>query len=204
MEAIQFRVNDEQLAYAKALVEHSLAAHKVSNVWDRQGGDKVGHTADYRLTGTLGEVVFADAYGLPRPARSFGAIDGQDNGCDFVVGGQRVDIKTMRRRSTTLYQNYVFNLAQCQLDKPQSVTNWYFFINLSQDSGGNFVAQFVGKITPFGARQVGSIKPFGQMAVRSDGSGFVVGETILMVAIKDMQPIKPPKGIEYTTNKINE
>ena len=54
-----------------------------------------------RFTGSLGEIVFADAYHLPRPTKSFGAIDGQDWGQDFTITSAEqifsLDIKSMKR-----------------------------------------------------------------------------------------------------------
>ena len=81
---IQINVTDEQKSYARQLVEHSLAHHRVANIWD-QSDDKKSHTRMLRFTGSLGEIVFADLYQLPRPQRSFGATDGQDWGQDFVL-----------------------------------------------------------------------------------------------------------------------
>jgi hypothetical protein len=81
---IQISVSDEQKIFARQLVEHSLRHHHVSNIWDRHE-DKLSQTRMMRFTGSLGEVVFADCYHLPRPTRSFGAVDGQDWGQDFLI-----------------------------------------------------------------------------------------------------------------------
>ncbi len=80
-------ITHEQRTYAARLVEHAMEHHPVANIWH---GDarREARTREFRTTGSLGEVVFADAYGLLRPARSFGAVGGQDYGTDFVLRGR--------------------------------------------------------------------------------------------------------------------
>ena len=75
-------VSPEQLSYAKELVQYSIDNHPVSDIFSNDPGGKQ-RQFEFRLTGTLGEVMFADIYAMQRPSRSFGAIDGQDYGQDF-------------------------------------------------------------------------------------------------------------------------
>ena len=99
---IQISVSENQKILARELVEHSLAHHRVANIWDKHGRE-LSQTRLFRFTGSLGEIVFADAYHLARPTRSFGATDGQDWGQDFIIdSGEQVfslDIKSMKRQS---------------------------------------------------------------------------------------------------------
>lgn len=60
-------VTAEQQAYAKSLVEYSIANHPVKDIFaDDPDGKR--RQFEFRYTGTLGEVVFADAYRLQRPS----------------------------------------------------------------------------------------------------------------------------------------
>jgi hypothetical protein len=144
---VQLAVSVEQTAYARRLVEHSLTHHHVANIWDR-AGDKRNHTRLLRHTGSLGEVIFADAYQLSRPGRAFGAQDGQDWGQDFVLsageGFFSLDVKSMRRQSGILGADYVLNIPASQLHKPNSRTTHYFCISFHQEPGKGTVASLLG------------------------------------------------------------
>lgn len=141
-----FPVDDEQIDYARRLVAHAAEHHRVPNIWD--GTPHQARTVDLRLTGSLGEVLFADAYQLPRPTRAFGADDGQDLGLDFElwVDGRpkRFDVKTMRRKTNLFRPGYVLNIPASQLNRSDSLTDSYFHINLHQTNEGGFIGTFVG------------------------------------------------------------
>ena len=70
----QLAVSEEQKKYAYQLVDFSIEHHPVTDIFANDPDGK-RRQREFRFTGTLGEVVFADAYGLARPTRSFGAID---------------------------------------------------------------------------------------------------------------------------------
>ncbi|MBN2892957.1 MAG: hypothetical protein JXL97_13905 [Bacteroidales bacterium] len=130
---ISFNVQQEQIEYAKELVEYSLKNHPISNIWDKE---KKEETEKLRMIGTLGEIIFADIYKLPRPSRSFGAIDGQDFGKDFQLKTKtqtfNVDIKTMRRKDNRFYKNYVLNIPARNINRTDSLTDYYFCISLHE------------------------------------------------------------------------
>lgn len=73
----QIEVSDEEKEYAIKLVDYSIIHHPVKDIFANDP-NAMKRQREFRYTGTLGEVVFADVYGLSRPKRSFGAIDGQD------------------------------------------------------------------------------------------------------------------------------
>lgn len=101
----QIGISDEQVALAHKLVDYSIEHHPIPDIFTNDPQGKM-RQREFRFTGTIGEIVFADAYGLPRPTRSFGAIDGQDFGQDFqlLIDGQlkSLDVKSMGRKITNL------------------------------------------------------------------------------------------------------
>ena len=188
---IQVAVTAEQTAYARQLVEHSLAHHRVANVWDK-ASDKRTHTRLLRHTGSLGEVVFADVYLLPRPQRSFGAIDGQDWGQDFVLstgeGFFSLDVKSMRRQSGTLGADYVLNIPASQLHKPNSRTTHYFCISFHQVPGEGTVGSLLGFVDKKAVEegQVGTLYKAGTRRIRADQSQFQFQEDTYEILFGDI------------------
>jgi hypothetical protein len=174
---IQVQVTEEQKACARLLVEHSLRHHRTANIWDTQT-DKQVHTRLLRYTGSLGEVVFADLYQLPRPQRSFGAVNGQDWGQDFLLrtesGTLSLDIKSMKRRTGRLGADYVLNIPSSQLHKPGSRTTHYFCISFHQSEQRGTVASLLGFIDKMEVekQQAGTLYPAGTERRRIDGSTF--------------------------------
>jgi len=206
----QINVSDEQTAYAKSLVEYSLENHKVPNIWSATAHEN--RTAELRLTGTLGEVVFADAYRLARPTRSFGASDGQDLGRDFEVktadGIKSFDIKTMRRKSNSFFENYILNIPHSQISKANSLTDFYFHISLHTDKSGRFIATFVGYVqkSEILEGKLGTLFRAGTTRTRADGTTFDFTADTYEVLLQDFttplvsQHIRNLKG--YTEKKI--
>lgn len=186
------KVTEEQVAYAKQLVEYSLKNHPIPNIWD--GTNKEKDTIDLRFTGTLGEVVFADVYGLQRPVRSFGAVDGQDLGKDFQLSihgePKNFDIKSMRRNGNTFYADYVLNIPSSQLNKPNSLTDFYFHINIHPKTGvgEEFTATFVGFVSKDEIRNgtVGKFYPAGTWRTRANGTKFRFNEDTYEVDLVDL------------------
>lgn len=126
MQAIQFSITPEQVAYARELVQYSIDNHTVWNSWT-----DASQTYRYRFAGTLCEVIFADAYGLQRPARAFGANDGQDYGEDFVLDGYTIDIKG---RVTEIPQLYSFYINASQAERENTKTDYYYFMHCYPES----------------------------------------------------------------------
>ncbi|WAC14376.1 hypothetical protein [Dyadobacter pollutisoli] len=194
---IQISVSDEQKIFARQLVEHSLRHHHVSNIWDRHE-DKLSQTRMMRFTGSLGEVVFADCYHLPRPTRSFGAVDGQDWGQDFLIqSGTRsedqafsVDIKSMKRKSGLLSSDYVLNIPSSQLHKPNSKTSHYFCISFHQSETEGTIASLLGFIDKHSLEkgETGQLYKSGTKRLRSDGTFFTFNESTYEVLFRDIDP----------------
>jgi hypothetical protein len=187
----QIKVSDEQVKYANKLVDYSMQHHKVSNIWDKNP-DKKEKTRQYRFTGSLGEVVFADTYSLKRPNRSFGAYDGQDLGKDFVIKINNLekifDIKSMQRKSGFFYGNYVLNIPASQLHKPNSLTNYYFCISFHLNTNEQFIASFLGYIdkTEIENGKLGILYKAGTLRTRADGTNFQFNEDTYEIDFKDI------------------
>ncbi len=188
---IQLNVTDEQKACARQLVEYSLAHHHVANIWDKST-DKKHNTRLLRYTGSLGEVVFADLYQLPRPQRSFGAVDGQDWGQDFVLRTDNtifsLDIKAMKRQSGTLGADYVLNIPASQLHKPNSRTTHYFCLSFHQSERLGTVASLLGFVDKQAVEEgtLGNLYQAGTRRVRADQSEFVFHEATYEILFQDI------------------
>jgi hypothetical protein len=183
---IQISVSEEQKQFARQLVEFSLKHHHVSNIWDRHA-DRLSQTRMLRFTGSLGEVLFADCYHLPRPVCSFGATDGQDWGQDFLIKTEEhafaVDIKSMKRKTGILESGYVLNIPSSQLNKPGSKTSHYFCISFHQ-------CETNGTIDKHALENglTGQFYKSGTKRVRSDGSSFVFNENTYEVLFQEIDP----------------
>jgi hypothetical protein len=190
---IQISVSDEQKQYARRLVEYSLRHHNVANIWDHQD-ERIVQTRMMRYTGSLGEIVFADSYHLPRPARSFGAADGQDQGQDFVVRSEQytfsLDIKSMKRQSGDLAADYVLNIPAHQLHKPDSKTSHYFCISFHQTNTGTTTASLLGFIDKqaLALGEFGTLFKKGSKRIRHDQSTFTFYADTYESRLGDIEP----------------
>jgi hypothetical protein len=166
---IQISVSDEQKLFARQLVDHSLRHHHVSNIWDKNE-DRLTQTRMMRFTGTLGEVVFADCYHLPRPGRSFGA--------------------TMKRKSGMLASDYVLNIPSSQLHKPGSKTTHYFCLSFHQHESDGTIASLLGFIDKQALEkgETGTLYRSGTRRMRADGSAFTFNESTYEVLFSDISP----------------
>lgn len=194
----QFEVTKEQVSYVTELVEYSLIHHPISNIWDKHEDKKV-LTFNYRFTGSLGEVVFADAYDLPRKNRSYGAIDGQDFGQDFRVLvndlQRNVDTKAMQRKSNIFYGNYVLNIPASQLLRIENITDDYFCISFHQEKD-IWIASFLGTIAKKDILNgtIGIHYPKGSTRIRKDKTTFQFNEDTYEIDFKDISsPWLTPK-----------
>ncbi|SDF33491.1 hypothetical protein SAMN04487996_11046 [Dyadobacter soli] len=190
---IQISVSDEQKLFARQLVDHSIKHHHISNIWDKNA-DRLAQTRMMRFTGTLGEIVFADCYHLPRPTRSFGATDGQDWGQDFLIRSDTedfaVDIKSMKRRSGILAGDYVLNIPSSQLHKPGSKTSHYFCISFHQSETDGTIASLLGFIDKAALENgdIGMLFHKGTKRTRTDGTTFSFNESTYEVPFSDIAP----------------
>ena len=187
----QFFVTPEQLEYASKLVDYSIQHHPVSDIFHNDPDGK-SRQREFRFTGTLEEVVFADAYQLERPSKSFGAIDGQDFGKDFMlnIGGKdySFDIKTMGRKYNTFRENYVLNLPNYQMIRENVVTDYYFCISLHKNENNLTVASFIGYVSKKEVMNgsVGILYKAGTTRIKDDGNRFMFMRDTYEVDFKDI------------------
>jgi hypothetical protein len=190
---IQISVTENQRIFARQLVEHSLRHHHVSNIWDKHETE-LSKTRMMRFTGSLGEVVFADTYHLPRPTRSFGATDGQDWGQDFLISAGNVifslDIKSMKRVSGILASDYVLNIPASQLHKPGSKTSHYFCISFHQSQNDGTVASLLGFIDKqcLESGEIGKLYKAGTRRMRSDQTFFTFNQDTYEILFSEIAP----------------
>lgn len=178
-----FELTKEQEEYVKQLVDYSIQNHTVPDIFDQM------YQKEYRTTGTMGEVAFADLYKLPRPKRSFGAIDGQDMGKDFCLNGKNVDIKTMRRKSENFYENFVLNIPSSQLNKKGSLTDFYCCLSLMNKDGKWRVAiiGFIDK-NKILSNETGEFYPKGTVRTKNDGNTFKFAEDTYEILFSEITP----------------
>jgi hypothetical protein len=190
---IQISVGEEQKVFARNLVEHSLRHHHVSNIWDRHENE-LSKTRMMRFTGSLGEIVFADAYHLPRPTRSFGAVDGQDLGQDFLISSDNehfsLDVKSMKRRSGELGEDFVLNIPASQLKKHDSKTTHYFCISFHQSQTNGTVASLLGFIDKNSLLkgETGIFYKAGTKRIRFDDTFFTFHQDTYEIRFADIDP----------------
>ncbi|MCE7039412.1 hypothetical protein [Dyadobacter sp. CY312] len=190
---VQISVTENQRLFARQLVEHSLRHHHVSNIWDKHETE-LSRTRMMRFTGSLGEVVFADTYHLPRPTRSFGATDGQDWGQDFLISaGEDVfslDIKSMKRISGNLASDYVLNIPASQLHKPGSKTSHYFCISFHQSEQNGTTASLLGFIDKQSLEkgELGKLYKAGTKRIRSDKTYFTFHQDTYEILFSEIAP----------------
>ena len=189
----QVVASDEQVRYATELVEYSIKNHTVPNIWDIDVSKKE-QTSFLRFVGSLGETVFADVYNIPRHKKSFGAIDGQDYGNDFLVtidGTEYIiDLKSMHRKNDIFRGYYVLNIPSNQLHKAKSVTDLYYCLSIHKERE-QYVVSFLGLIKKkeIVEGKVGTLYKAGTERVRADNTTFTFLSDTYEVEFKDF--IKP-------------
>ena len=187
----QIDVTDEQVDYANRIVDFSILNHPVTDIFanDPQGKER---QREFRFTGSLGEIVFADTYKLPRPTRAFGAIDGQDYGVDFnlTINGKDIsfDIKTMGRKNNNFRENYVLNLPKYQMEKDMVNTDCYFCISIHKEFS-KYIASFIGYIEKdlVFEGKVGILYKAGTRRIKDDGGSFIFQRDTYEVDFKDIK-----------------
>ena len=145
------RVTTEQFNFAQDMVTRY-------NFGMRGYGD--GNQKE-QLTGIIGQTVFADLLGLPRP----NGADGFDNGVDFVINGRKVDIKTMSR-TVSVKDHYVHNFIGYQ--RNYSV-EYYVFASYNTRTGVLSICGFVSKDEFL---QRAKFYNKGDLRYRDDGTSF--------------------------------
>lgn len=199
----QINITDEQIEYTNNIVDYSIKHHSVSDIFsnDPQGKER---QREFRFTGSLGEVVFADTYKQPRPLKSFGAIDGQDNGQDFILNYNNkeisFDVKSMSRKNNNFRENYVFNLPKYQMKKDIVITDYYFCISIHKIDN-IYIASFIGYIEKnlVYNGKIGILYKAGTKRIKDDGGTFVFPRDTYEVDFKD---IKTPFVNDFIRNII--
>ncbi len=201
----EIEVTQEQVDYTNRIVDYSIARHPIQDIFanDPRGKER---QREFRFTGSLGEVVFADTYELKRPERAFGAIDGQDFGEDFILNDVSYDIKSMRRNNNNFRENYVLNLPKYQMDKNKK-TDSYFCISIHEEKD-LYIASFIGSIEKSLVKNgtVGILYKKGTKRVKDNGDYFTFMRDTYEVDFKDIKTpfinerIKSLKG--YKMKKI--
>jgi hypothetical protein len=188
----QLLVSEEQKDYAMKLVDYSIANHPVTDIFAHDPDGKK-RQREFRFTGTLGEVVFADAYNLPRPIRSFGAIDGQDYGQDFLLNLNAnlysIDVKSMHRKSNRFRANYVLNIPAYQMHKEFSMTDYYFCISFHEKEKETY-ATFLGFIKKEDVikGKIGDLFVNGTKRLREDNTYFIFMRDTYEIMFKHIEP----------------
>ena len=144
-------VSNEQYEYAADMVEKY-------NFGQRGYGDG---DKKKQLTGIIGQTVFADLAGLPRPDGSTGF----DGGRDFVINGRSVDIKTMSR-TVPMRENFVHNFVAYQKN---FAVDHYVFASLNTRSSVLTVCGYVSKHDFF---ERAAFFEKGSVRTRFDGTSF--------------------------------
>lgn len=197
---------DDEIELADYLVNKSIKEHTVSDIFPSEEQYK------NRIVGTLGEIVFSRVYGFDTPTKSFGASDGQDYGCDFKfsMGDDNfycVDLKSMLRKPVKLKSFYSLNISERQLIKKESLTDFYYLINLNigfeNNNSVSFVngdntATFVGlvKKEDILSGKCGTFFPHGSSRENDGGHKFVFRENTYEIYFNELRLPKINKTIE--------
>lgn len=202
----QIEITDEQISLANQLVDYSIVNHPVKDIFSNDPNGKE-RQREFRFTGTLGEIVFADVYGLPRPSKSFGAIDGQDFGQDFTLRIDGVlksfDVKTMSRKNNNFRTNYVLNLPAYQMRRVSVITDYYFCVNIHKTEMV-YIASFLGFVSKdeIETGTIGILYKSGTTRIKDDGGSFVFQRNTYEIDFKDItspflnDAIKKMKGFQ--------
>ena len=198
----QIGITDEQVNLANQLVDYSLENHPISDIFSNDPNGKE-RKREFRFTGSLGEIVFADAYGLSRPTKSFGAVDGQDFGQDFVlsVDGEpkSFDVKSMSRKNNNFRENYVLNLPAYQMRRITVITDYYFCVNIHL-IGNQHIASFLGYVSKHEIEDglIGILHKGGTKRIKDDGGSFTFQRDTYEVDFKDISSPFVNNKIENT------
>ncbi len=186
----EIEITNEQIELAYKLVDYSIANHPVQDIFSNDPDGKK-RQREFRFTGTIGEIVFADAYQLPRPTKSFGAIDGQDFGQDFelIIEEQpkSFDVKSMSRKNNAFRENYVLNLPAYQMKRETVVTDYYFCISIHKNENQH-IASFLGYVSKSEILEgkIGILYKAGTKRIKDDGGSFIFQRDTYEVDFKDI------------------
>jgi len=205
---ILIKITHEQIENTNELVNYSINHHPIQDIYKNDPGGKENQRV-FRFVGTIGEITFADFYYLPRPQKSYGAIDGQDFGQDFnlIIDNRNccIDVKTMRRNNGILRKNYVVNIPSYQLYRETSLTDCYFAISIHKNRNNELYASLLG-YTPkedILSNKVGILYKAGTTRVKDNGSTFIFARDTYEVELQDFySPPIPDQKIDKNILKI--
>lgn len=194
-------ITKEQFEYTKEIVEFSVEHHKVQDRFNS------AFQYPYRIIGSMGEVVFADCYGLPRPVRSFGAIDGQDYGIDFNLGGYNINVKTMHRKKLYIDPDAVLNIPKPDVEREDITTDYFYCLSFIANSDSKFKTKedcvwspdwqmaLIGhcKRTDVLEGKIGTFFENGTERIRKDGSKFKFHDDTYEIKFSEMGKINKSK-----------
>ncbi len=94
----------------------------------------------------------------------------------------------MRRVSNNFYSDYVLNIPSSQLNKPDSLTDYYFHINIHSKVENGFVGSFVGYASKEEIKTgiIGKLYRAGTYRTRRDGSKFRFSDDTYEVDLADL------------------
>lgn len=163
-------VTKEQREYAWNLVQH--------HNFGRRGnfdGDK-----ERQYTGILGQTIMADGLELPRPS----GIEGFDNGVDFTILGQNVDLKTIGRTTKPKWNpRWVNNLVASQL---RYETDFYIFSSIHKIDR---IFTVVGMLPKAAVLRMAPL-PVGAERKRHDGTTFLLGTETYEIPNTELTPLR--------------
>ena len=185
MQILSFTVSDDQIQYAKNAVERCQ-----NYAWSGTSG-KGDRAHSLRFLGFLGEVVFADAYGLARPANAYG-LNGVDNGVDFTLNGVKIDVKTIKlSRTPERGKHVIYMIHAAPVMRVDCETNYFFCVGLLEDANGGYTAFFFGSVEAKCLRaggvgrlcSVGDVVDLGHKKIEMPSNSFVFN-------IEHIKPLK--------------
>ena len=177
-----FEITKEQEEYVEKLVNFSIENHTVPDRFEKI------NQKEYRTTGTMGEVAFADIYKLKRPEKSFGASDGQDFGKDFTLNGKNIDIKTMKRKNENFYKDFVLNITSTQLNKIGSLTDFYCCLSLSKNNKWRIAVIGLIDKNKIISGEIGKFYPKNSIRTKKDNNTIVFREDTYEIMFSEITP----------------
>lgn len=96
-------IGEEQRRYAEELAEE-IRSDKVESGFEDKGGHARKNPERSAQLGYLGETIFADWHGIERPELLEGSLD---DGEDFMLGGNSVQVKTTETSYLILFPEHV-------------------------------------------------------------------------------------------------
>jgi hypothetical protein len=175
----KYLLTQEQKEWAWKYVQENSIANR---------GDKTDGSKKQQYEGILGEVVFADMFGLKRPGKK-----GFDNGIDFTLLDVAIDVKTMGR-DCDVRDYFTNNLFASQVEGENYKNDIYLFASINRTTSQLEFTGWVKKIDVL--NRVTGIGYFedGEERKRSNGTTFKVRGGLYEVPNKFLNKFGTPDG----------